>query len=286
MNMQSLIMSLQNFWSSKGCAIVCPFDKEMGAGTFHPNSVLKALGKKPWRVAYVQPSRRPSDGRYGENPNRVQRHHQFQVLIKPSPENSRDLYLESLESIGISQDDYDIRFVEDNWESPTLGASGLGYEVWCNGMEITQFTYFQTVGGIDCDFASLELTYGLERVAMILQNKSHINELDWNGADGDQKILYEDLFKDMEVDHSFYNFEYADIQLIKKNFDDSFSGCVSLLEMRCLYPAYEYFLQTSHFFNILDARGSISVADRAEYISQIRSLAKRCCELYLLKQVY
>ncbi|OHC73351.1 MAG: glycine--tRNA ligase subunit alpha [Rhodospirillales bacterium RIFCSPLOWO2_12_FULL_58_28] len=274
---QSLILALQSFWAAKGCVILQPYDMEVGAGTFHPATTLRALGKKPWKCAFVQPSRRPSDGRYGENPNRLQHYYQFQVLLKPSPEDSQELYLESLRHLGIDPIKHDIRFVEDDWESPTLGAWGLGWEVWCDGMEITQFTYFQQVGGIECDPVSVELTYGLERLTMYIQGVENVYDLDWNGAG----VTYGDVFLRNEREHSAYNFEHADVEMLMRRFGDAEKECDSALKAGLALPAYDQCLKASHLFNLLDARGAISVAERAAYIGRVRALAKSCCETWL-----
>ncbi len=247
-----------------------PYDLEVGAGTFHPATTLRSLGTKPWRTAYVQSSRRPSDGRYGDNPNRLQHYYQFQVLIKPSPDNIKKLYLNSLSSLGIKHDEHDIRFVEDDWESPTLGAAGLGWEVWCDGMEITQFTYFQQMAGIECKPVSVEITYGLERLCMFIQNKKNVFDLNWN----DQGILYKDIFYQSEKEFSAYNFEYANTDNLFKIFDMMEDEAKALTEKKLSLPAYDQCLKASHVFNILDSRGVISVAQRAEYIARIRELTK------------
>jgi glycyl-tRNA synthetase alpha chain len=274
---QALILRLQNFWADQGCVILQPYDVEMGAGTFHPATTLRALGPKPWRAAYVQPSRRPSDGRYGENPNRLQHYYQFQVILKPAPRDSQDIYLASLEALGIDAKRHDIRFVEDDWESPTLGAWGLGWEVWLDGMEVTQFTYFQQVGGIECDPVSTELTYGLERLAMYVQGVENVYDLDYNG----QGVKYGDVFKRAEREFSAYNFEYADIALLFRHFADAEKECTSLLSHKLPLPAYDQCIKASHAFNLLDARGAISVTERAAYIGRVRALAKSCCETWL-----
>ena len=265
---QDTILSLQKYWSKQGCVIVQPYDMEVGAGTFHPATTLRSLGPKPWKVAYVQPSRRPTDGRYGDNPNRLQHYYQFQVLIKPSPDNIKKLFLNSLSSLGIKHEEHDIRFVEDDWESPTLGAAGLGWEVWCDGMEITQFTYFQQMAGVECNPVSVEITYGLERLCMFIQNKKNVFELNWN----DQEVLYKDVFYQSEKEFSAYNFEYANTDNLFKIFDIFEEEAKSLTEKKLSLPAYDQCLKASHVFNILDSRGVISVAQRAEYISRIREL--------------
>ena len=274
---QSLILNLQNFWAERGCVILQPYDVEMGAGTFHPATTLRALGPKPWRAAYVQPSRRPSDGRYGENPNRLQHYYQFQVILKPAPAESQALYLDSLAALGIDAKKHDIRFVEDDWESPTLGAWGLGWEVWLDGMEVTQFTYFQQVGGIECDPVSTEITYGLERLAMYVQGVENVYDLDYNGAG----VKYGDVFKRAEREFSAYNFEFADTALLSRHFKDAESECQALLDKKLPLPAYDQCIKASHAFNLLDARGAISVTERASYIGRVRALAKACCEGWL-----
>jgi glycyl-tRNA synthetase alpha chain len=277
---QELILRLQTFWAGKGCVILQPYDMEVGAGTFHPATTLRALGPKPWKAAYVQPSRRPTDGRYGENPNRLQHYYQFQVILKPSPPDSQDLYLESLKALGIDPRRHDIRFVEDDWESPTLGAWGLGWEVWCDGMEVTQYTYFQQVGGIECDPVSVELTYGLERLAMYIQGVENVYDLDFNGAG----VKYGDVFHQAEVEYSAHNFEYADTDILFRQFADAEKECRSLLDKGLALPAYDQCIKASHRFNLLDARGVISVTERASYIARVRTLAKACCEAWLASQ--
>tara|TARA_B100000700_G_scaffold305839_2_gene380383 strand:+ start:742 stop:1647 length:906 start_codon:yes stop_codon:yes gene_type:complete len=277
---QETILNLQKYWNKQGCVILQPYDMEVGAGTFHPATTLRSLGPNPWRTAYVQPSRRPTDGRYGENPNRLQHYYQFQVLIKPSPKNVKKLYLNSLKSIGINYLDHDIRFVEDDWESPTLGAAGLGWEVWCDGMEITQFTYFQQMAGIECKPVSVELTYGLERICMFTQGKKNVFDLDWN----DEGIKYRQVFHQSEKEFSAYNFEHANTDNLFKIFDMLESESKNLLEKKLSLPAYDQCLKASHVFNILDARGVISVAQRAEYISKIRELTKSVGLIWLNSQ--
>ena len=274
---QSLILDLQSFWDEQGCVIVQPYDMEVGAGTFHPATILRALGPEPWRVAYVQPTRRPTDGRYGENPNRLQHYYQFQVLLKPSPDDVQETYLESLYRLGIDAKLHDIRFVEDDWESPTLGASGLGWEVWCDGMEVTQFTYFQQVGGIECDPVSVELTYGIERLAMYIQGVENVYDLDWNGAG----VTYGDVFLQNEREFSAFNFEHADTDILLRHFADAETECTALLKAELPLPAYDQCIKASHHFNMLDARGVISVPERAAYIARVRALAKGCCEAWL-----
>jgi glycyl-tRNA synthetase alpha chain len=278
---QSLILDLQRFWAEHGCVILQPYDVEVGAGTFHPATALRALGPKPWRAAYVQPSRRPTDGRYGENPNRLQHYYQLQVILKPAPPDSQELYLASLEAIGIDARLHDIRFVEDDWESPTLGASGLGWEVWLDGMEVSQFTYFQQVGGIDCDPVSTELTYGLERLAMYVQGVESVYELDFNGVEGAGRITYGDVFKRAEREFSAYNFEFADAARLVRHFEDAEAECAALVDKRLALPAYDQCLKASHLFNLLDARGVVSVTERASYLARVRALAKACCEAWL-----
>jgi glycyl-tRNA synthetase alpha chain len=285
---QDLILTLQHFWAEQGCVILQPYDMEVGAGTFHPATTLRALGPKPWRAAFVQPSRRPKDGRYGENPNRLQHYYQYQVILKPSPNNLQDLYLGSIEAIGIDSANHDIRFVEDDWESPTLGAWGLGWEVWCDGMEISQFTYFQQVGGIDCSPVSGELTYGLERLAMYVQGVDNVFDLNFNGGQGAGKVTYGDVFRQAEEEYSRYNFEYADTDILLQHFKDAEKECRSLLKRgekdgrhELALPAYDQCLKASHAFNMLDARGVISVTERQAYILKVRELAKGCCEAWL-----
>ncbi|MGE0255159.1 MAG: glycine--tRNA ligase subunit alpha [Alphaproteobacteria bacterium] len=276
---QQLILTLQNFWAGKGCVILQPYDMEVGAGTFHPATTLRALGPEPWRAAYVQPSRRPSDGRYGENPNRLQHYYQFQVIVKPSPADSQALYLESLAALGIDARRHDIRFVEDDWESPTLGAWGLGWEVWCDGMEVSQFTYFQQVGGIDCDPVAVELTYGLERLAMYVQGVENVYDLDFNGAG----VRYGDVFLQNEREYSAHNFERANTEMLFRHFADAEAECGALLggAKQLALPAYDQCIKASHVFNLLDARGVISVTERQAYIGRVRALARACCEAWL-----
>jgi glycyl-tRNA synthetase alpha chain len=276
---QDLILVLQRYWAEQGCVLLQPYDVEVGAGTFHPATTLRALGPEPWRAAYVQPSRRPTDGRYGENPNRLQHYYQFQVILKPSPDDLQDLYLKSLEAIGIDPRAHDIRFVEDDWESPTLGAWGLGWEVWCDGMEITQFTYFQQVGGFDCEPVSGELTYGLERLAMYVQGVDNVYNLDFNGAG----ISYGDVFLQAEREFSRYNFEAADTERLFRHFADAEAECQSLLanDPPLPLPAYDQCLKASHLFNLLDARGVISVTERAAFIARVRTLTKAAAEAWL-----
>ena len=285
---QDLIQILNQYWAGEGCVILEPYDMEMGAGTFHPATTLRALGPKPWRAAYVQPSRRPSDGRYGENPNRLQHFYQYQVILKPSPNDLQDLYLGSLSAIGIDAKNHDIRFVEDDWESPTLGAWGLGWEVWCDGMEVSQFTYFQQVGGIDCQPVSGELTYGLERLAMYVQGVDSVFELNFNGRSGAGKVTYGDVFRQAEQEYSRYNFEYADTVILMQHFRDAEKECRALLDKgdrgdrhELALPAYDQCIKASHIFNLLDARGVISVTERQSYILRVRDLAKACCEAWI-----
>lgn len=274
---QDLILGLHRFWADQGCVILQPYDMEMGAGTFHPATTLRALGGRPWACAYVQPSRRPTDGRYGENPNRLQHYYQYQVLIKPSPENAQDLLMDSYRALGLDPLLHDFRFVEDDWESPTLGAWGLGWEVWCDGMEVGQFTYFQQVGGIATDLPAFEMTYGLERLAMYVQNVERVYDLDFNG----HGTSYGDVFLRAEREFSAYNFEHANTPALARHFEDAEAECAALLTHHLALPAYDQALKASHLFNLLDARGVISVAERAAYISRVRALAKGCCEAWL-----
>ena len=276
MNFQKIILSLQNFWARKGCVLVQPYDIEVGAGTFHPATLLRSLGPEPWNTAYVQPSRRPTDGRYGENPNRLQHYYQFQVVLKPSPGNVQKQYLQSLKGLGIDPLEHDIRFVEDDWESPTLGASGLGWEVWLDGMEITQFTYFQMAGSIELHPVSVEITYGLERIAMYLQGVDNVFDLKWNDT-----ITYRDVHFKQEVEQSTYNFEIADVDMLLDFFDKYEAEAKRVISAALVLPAYEYCLKCSHTFNLLDARGAISVTERTGYIARIRHLARACAEEYL-----
>lgn len=276
---QGLILALQHYWASQGCVILQPLDLEVGAGTFHPATFLRSIGPEPWNTAYVQPSRRPTDGRYGENPNRLQHYYQFQVLMKPSPDNIQELYLGSLAYLGLDLLEHDIRFVEDNWESPTLGAWGLGWEVWLNGMEVTQFTYFQQVGGLDCRPVSGEITYGLERIALYLQAKSSVFDLVW--ARGPQGIVtYGDVYHQNEVEMSAFNFEHANTAFLFSNFDSYEQECSTLIETGLPLPAYEMVLKASHTFNLLDARRAISVTERQRYILRVRELARAVAEAY------
>ena len=277
---QDTILNLQKYWSKKGCVILQPYDLEVGAGTFHPATTLRSLGSKPWKTAYVQPSRRPTDGRYGENPNRLQHYYQFQVLIKPSPKDIKKMYLNSLSSVGIKYKEHDIRFVEDDWESPTLCAAGLGWEVWCDGMEVTQFTYFQQMAGIECNPISVEITYGLERLCMFIQNKKNVFDLNWN----DDGILYKDVFHQAEKEFSAYNFEHANTDSLFKMFDMLENEAKAMIDKKISLPAYDQCLKSSHVFNILDARGVISVAQRAEYIARIRDLTKEIGKIWVESQ--
>ncbi|HUA76621.1 MAG TPA: glycine--tRNA ligase subunit alpha [Acetobacteraceae bacterium] len=274
---QELILRLSAYWAAQGCVLLQPYDVEMGAGTFHPATTLRALGERPWRAAYVQPSRRPTDGRYGENPNRLGHYYQFQALMKPVPPDPQGLLLASYRALGVDPLAHDIRFVEDDWESPTLGAWGLGWEVWCDGMEVTQFTYFQQVGGIPCAVPSVEFTYGLERLAMYVQGVENVFDLDFNGAG----MSYGDVFRRAEREFSAYSFERADAAALARHFADAERECASLLEARLALPAYDQCIKASHLFNLLDARGVISVAERAAMIGRVRALAKGCCEAWL-----
>ncbi len=285
---QGLIMTLQRYWADYGCVILQPYDMEVGAGTFHPATTLRALGPLPWNAAYVQPSRRPADGRYGQNPNRLQHYYQYQVILKPSPADLQELYLASLEAIGIDATLHDIRFVEDDWESPTLGAWGLGWECWCDGMEVSQFTYFQQVCGVDCAPVSGELTYGLERLAMYVQGVDNVYDLNFNGRDGEEKVSYGEVFLQAEEEYSRHNFEHADTQILERHFNDAEAECSALLEKgasdgrhEMALPAYDQCIKASHVFNLLDARGVISVTERQSYILRVRALAKACGAAWL-----
>ncbi|HEY0395255.1 MAG TPA: glycine--tRNA ligase subunit alpha [Candidatus Elarobacter sp.] len=280
---QTLIMTLQQYWAEQGCVILQPYDSQMGAGTFHPATTLRSIGPEPWRAAYVQPCRRPTDGRYGENPNRLQHYYQFQVILKPSPPNAQELYLESLRRLGIDPLAHDIRFVEDDWESPTLGAWGLGWEVWCDGMEVSQYTYFQQVGGIECDPVSVEYTYGLERLAMYVQGADNVYDLAYNAPDGALPISYGDVFLENEREFSAYNFEHANVEQLLRHFADAEDECAALLERGLPLPAYDQCIHASHVFNLLDARGVISVTERQAYIGRVRAMAKGCCERWLAR---
>ena len=281
LSFQEIIMNLQKFWGKYGCVILQPYDLEVGAGTFHPATTLRSLGPKAWKAAYVQPSRRPTDGRYGENPNRLQHYYQYQVIIKPSPDNIKQTYLKSLSAIGIDIKNHDIRFVEDDWESPTLGAAGLGWEVWCDGMEITQFTYFQQMTGLECNPVPVEMTYGLERLCMFVQGKKNVFDLDWNN----EGVKYKDVFFQAEKEFSAYNFEFANTETLLKNFESTETECKSLLNKKLSLPAYDQCLKASHIFNLLDARGVVGVAERTGYINRIRELAKGCGALWLSTQI-
>lgn len=280
LSFQEIILTLQTFWARQGCVLVQPYDMEVGAGTLHPLTTMRALGSDPWNVAYVQPSRRPADGRYGENPNRLQHYYQFQVLLKPSPPTSQELYLESIRQLGIDPTLHDIRFVEDDWENPTIGASGLGWEVWCDGLEVTQFTYFQQIGGIECKPVSTELTYGLERLAMVIQEKENVYDLDWNG----QGVTYGDVYQRNEWEQSTYNFEYSNTESLFRTFQDTEAMAQKLIQAKLPLPAYEQCLKASHTFNLLDARGVISVTERASYIGRVRALAKGSFACWLESQ--
>jgi|TARA_B100001093_G_C26830705_1_gene1015951 glycyl-tRNA synthetase alpha chain len=278
---QEIIMNLQKFWGKYGCIILQPYDLEVGAGTFHPATTLRSLGSKPWKAAYVQPSRRPTDGRYGKNPNRLQHYYQFQVIIKPSPKDIKQIFLRSLAAIGIDTKKHDIRFIEDDWESPTLGAAGLGWEVWCDGMEVTQFTYFQQMTGIECKPVPVELTYGLERLCMFVQGKNNVYDLDWNN----EGVKYKEVFFQAEKEFSAYNFEFANTDSLLKNFEFAEEECKALLAKKLALPAYDQCLKASHIFNLLDARGVIGVAERTGYINRIRELAKGSGAAWLATQV-
>lgn len=281
LSFQEIILRLQQYWAEQGCVILQPYDNEVGAGTFHTATTLRSLGPNTWRAAYVQPCRRPTDGRYGENPNRMQHYYQFQVILKPSPDNVQDLYLNSLRTIGIDVEKHDIRFVEDDWESPTLGAWGLGWEVWLNGMEVTQFTYFQQVGGFECDPVPAEITYGLERLAMYIQGVDSVYDLVWASSDDGTVFTYGDVFLENEREFSAYNFEVADTDLLFGEFDRYEAECLRTLEAGLPLPAYDYVLKCSHAFNLLDARGVISATERMGYILRVRTIAKACCKSYL-----
>jgi glycyl-tRNA synthetase alpha chain len=290
---QDIILGLQNYWVAQGCALMQPYDMEVGAGTFHPATTLRSLGPKPWSAAYVQPSRRPTDGRYGDNPNRLQHYYQFQVLMKPSPPDFQNLYLGSLDSIGIDSQLHDIRFVEDDWESPTLGAWGLGWEVWCDGMEVSQFTYFQQVGGHDCNPVSGELTYGLERLAMYILGVDYVMDMPFNNPEASVPLKYGDIFKQTEEEYSRWNFDVANTETLLRHFDDAEQNCKAILSQDKLdpksgkniimvHPAYDQCIKASHIFNILDARGVISVTERQAYIGRVRGLAKQCADAFIL----
>ncbi|MDA9672216.1 glycine--tRNA ligase subunit alpha [Paracoccaceae bacterium] len=290
---QDIILGLQNYWVAQGCALMQPYDMEVGAGTFHPATTLRSLGPNPWSAAYVQPSRRPTDGRYGDNPNRLQHYYQFQVLMKPSPPDFQNLYLGSLDSIGIDSQLHDIRFVEDDWESPTLGAWGLGWEVWCDGMEVSQFTYFQQVGGHDCNPVSGELTYGLERLAMYILGVDYVMDMPFNNPEASVPLKYGDIFKQTEEEYSRWNFDVANTEILLRHFDDAEQNCKAILSQDKLdpksgkniimvHPAYDQCIKASHIFNILDARGVISVTERQAYIGRVRGLAKKCADAFVL----
>lgn len=290
---QGLLLTLQRFWAERGCVILQPYDMEVGAGTFHPATTLRALGPKPWKAAYVQPSRRPKDGRYGENPNRLQHYYQFQVILKPSPPDLQQLYLDSLKAIGVDLALHDVRFVEDDWESPTLGAWGLGWECWCDGMEVSQFTYFQQVAGVECAPVAGELTYGLERLAMYVQGVENVYDLNFNGLEGEDRISYGDVFLQAEQEFSRHNFEYANTETLFRHFGDAEAECKALLaageagegansaQHKLALPAYDQCIKASHVFNLLDARGVISVTERQSYILRVRELAKACGAAWL-----
>ena len=290
---QDIILRLQNYWVAQGCALMQPYDMEVGAGTFHPATTLRSLGPKPWSVAYVQPSRRPTDGRYGDNPNRLQHYYQFQVLMKPSPPDFQNLYLGSLDAIGIDSQLHDIRFVEDDWESPTLGAWGLGWEVWCDGMEVSQFTYFQQVGGHDCNPISGELTYGLERLAMYILGVDYVMDMPFNDPKASIRLKYGDIFKQTEEEYFRWNFDVANTETLLRHFNEAEQGCIEILSqdeldpksgknITMVHPAYDQCIKASHIFNILDARGVISVTERQAYIGRVRGLAKQCADAFIL----
>jgi glycyl-tRNA synthetase alpha chain len=278
---QDIILSLQAFWAKQGCCVLQPYDLEVGAGTSHPATSLRALGPDFWNCAFVQPCRRPKDGRYGDNPNRTQYYYQFQVIMKPAPSNPQELALQSLEALGLDIQYHDLRFVEDDWENPSLGAAGLGWEIWCDGMEIIQFTYFQQVGGIDCHPVPVEITYGLERIASIVQNVESHFDLNWNGLEDERKLTYGDVFKRSEKEFSAYNFEHADVQKLLTHFKDAEEECAYLLSQQLVLPAYEQCVKANHLFNLLDARGVIAVTERANYIARVRHMAKSCCEQWV-----
>ncbi len=284
LSFQQIIFNLQQFWANQGCACLQGYDIEVGAGTFHPATTLRALGTNSWRAAFVQPSRRPTDSRFGEHPNRLQHYYQFQVILKPSPDNIQELYLESLKTLGINYQTHDIRFVEDDWESPTLGAWGLGWEVWCNGMEISQFTYFQGIGGFDCNPISGEITYGLERLALYIQGEDDFKNLNWNGKEGAEKITYGDVYLENERQFSHYNLYHSNTEMLLKHFAEYEAEAKRILEQKLPLVAYEFCLKCSHVFNLLDARGVISVTERAAYIARVRNLARMCCEAWMQLQ--
>lgn len=279
MNFQEVIFALSEFWAQKGCIIYQPYDIEVGAGTMNPATFLRSIGPEPWKVAYVEPSRRPTDGRYGENPNRLQHYYQFQVILKPSPLDIQDIYLESLRYLGIDPKVHDIRFIEDDWEAPTLGAWGLGWEVWLDGMEITQFTYFQQIGGMDLNIIPVEITYGLERITMYLQEKDNVFDIQWN-----EYLTYGDIHREEEIEFSYYNFEKANLNRLQELFNIYEKEAKDLIDLGLITPAYDYVLKCSHTFNLLDARGALSVTERTHYISRVRDLAKMCGELYYKKR--
>jgi len=281
LSFQKIILELQNYWQDYGCAILQPYSVEVGAGTFHPATVLRSLGSKPWNVAYVQPSRRPTDSRYALHPNRMQHYYQFQVVLKPSPDNIQELYLKSLEHLGIDMKKHDIRFVEDDWESPTLGASGLGWEVWCNGMEVSQFTYMQQIGGIECRPVAGELTYGLERLALYIQGIDTVKDLDWNGQKGEKALTYGEVDFAAEKQFSKFNLEVANTEILLRHFVDAEQQCMELIKEDLPMPAYDYCIKASHIFNLLCARGVVSVTERASYIARVRNLAKASCEKWV-----
>ncbi|NLB30746.1 MAG: glycine--tRNA ligase subunit alpha [Alcaligenaceae bacterium] len=280
LSFQQIILTLEKYWGAQGCTLLQPFDMEVGAGTSHTATFLRAIGPEPWYAAYVQPSRRPNDGRYGENPNRLQHYYQYQVALKPAPSNIIDLYLNSLRALGINPEEHDIRFVEDDWENPTLGAWGLGWEVWLNGMEVTQFTYFQQVGGLDCSATTGEITYGLERLAMYLQNVESVYDLVWNTDLQGNPVYYRDVFHQNEVEQSKYNFEIANVETLFRHFSDHEANAQQLVELNLALPAYEQVLKSAHIFNLLDARGAISVTERATYIARIRNLSRGVAQCY------
>ena len=280
LSFQQIILTLEKYWGAQGCTLLQPYDMEVGAGTSHTATFLRAIGPEPWYAAYVQPSRRPNDGRYGENPNRLQHYYQYQVGLKPAPRNIIDLYLDSLRALGINPEEHDIRFVEDDWENPTLGAWGLGWEVWLNGMEVTQFTYFQQVGGLDCSATTGEITYGLERLAMYLQNVESVYDLVWNTDLQGNPVYYRDVFHQNEVEQSKYNFEIANVETLFRHFSDHESNAQQLVELKLALPAYEQVLKSAHIFNLLDARGAISVTERATYIARIRNLSRGVAQCY------
>lgn len=281
LSFQQIILELLQFWQAHGCAILQPYDVEMGAGTFHPATVLRCLGSKPWNVVYVQPCRRPTDSRYAEHPNRMQHYYQLQVILKPSPDNILDLYIQSLKILGIDPLKHDIRFIKDDWESPTLGAAGLGWEVWCNGMEVSQFTYMQQIAGIECTPVPGEITYGLERLALYVQGIDNVKDLDWNGQKGEKALTYGQVDFAAEKQFSAFNIEVADVQMLLRHFTDAEEQCARLVELDLPIPAYDYCIKASHIFNLLNSRGVISVTERAAYIARVRNLSKLCCLKWL-----